>query len=119
MEDRADSVRLIVVSAASTVAHRSTDSQWTGGILRHDLQEIFLDEEHWVAVVRETARRARRRTRPDPRTRCRRPAPRNTNAAFRARTARSAPIASLVQNPGSLFPFAKCFAGVYGTASTG
>ena len=39
--------------------------------------------------------------------------------AFRARTARSAPIASLVRNPGSPFLLAKCFAGVYGTASTG
>ena len=41
------------------------------------------------------------------------------NPAARARTARSAPIGSLVRNAGSLFPFAKCFAGVYGTACTG
>ena len=44
---------------------------------------------------------------------------RNTNPASRAAAARSAPIASLVRNPGSLFPFAKCLAGVYGTACTG
>ena len=44
---------------------------------------------------------------------------RNQNPAARARTARSAPIASLVRNSGSFFPFAKCFAGVYGTACTG
>jgi hypothetical protein len=44
---------------------------------------------------------------------------RNTNPAFPALTARSAPIVSLVRNAGSLFPLAKCQAGVYGTASTG
>jgi ketosteroid isomerase-like protein len=33
--------------------------QWTGGTLRFGLQEIFFGEEHAVALVRETARRAR------------------------------------------------------------
>jgi hypothetical protein len=44
---------------------------------------------------------------------------RKVNPAARALTARSAPIASLDRNAGSFFPFAKCFAGVYGTACTG
>ena len=33
--------------------------QWTGGTVRLDVQEIFVGEEHAVALVRETARRAR------------------------------------------------------------
>ena len=44
---------------------------------------------------------------------------RNADPATTALAARSAPIASLVRNPGSFFPFAKCLAGVYGTACTG
>ena len=35
------------------------------------------------------------------------------------RIASAAPMASLVRNAGSFFPFAKCLAGVYGTACTG
>jgi hypothetical protein len=38
--------------------------------------------------------------------------------ASRTRIARSAPIFSFVRNPESLYPFAKCRAGVNGTAST-
>jgi hypothetical protein len=33
--------------------------------------------------------------------------------------ARPAPMAGFVRNAGSFFPFAKCLAGVYGTACTG
>ena len=32
--------------------------QWTGGTLRLDVQEIFVGEDHGVALVRESARRA-------------------------------------------------------------
>jgi ketosteroid isomerase-like protein len=33
--------------------------EWTGGTLRLDVEEIFTDEKHGVALVRETGRRAR------------------------------------------------------------
>ena len=44
---------------------------------------------------------------------------RNANPAACARMARPAAMSSLVRNPGSVFPLAKCRAGVYGTACTG
>ena len=44
---------------------------------------------------------------------------RNTKPASLARIASAAPICSLVRNAGSFFPFAKCLAGVQGTACTG
>lgn len=44
---------------------------------------------------------------------------RNANPAALALTARSAPIAGLARNAGSFLPFAKCLAGVQGTACTG
>ena len=73
--------------------------------------QFFLSESRWDPDRVSTRRLELLRA--DPAT------ARNVNPASRAWMARLAPICNLVRNAGSLFPFAKCRAGVYGTASTG